>query len=71
MKMHSVRSSNIIHIGHEGDTLRVTFGSGQTWEYDGVPAHEFAQFLNSKSIGAHFHAHIRGSKMGRKVEDGE
>ncbi len=68
--MIPVTSSNIEAIGHipERLLLRVTFKSGQTWEYAGVTAEVFNRMLNAESVGKFFSASIRGHYEGKPVQ---
>jgi KTSC domain-containing protein len=65
-----VKSSNIKSIGHDPaeGLLHVEFSSGDIYEYSGVSPAEHAALISSGSIGTHFHAHLRGKKPGRKIE---
>ena len=54
-------SSTIRGAAYDPDTqhLTVTFVSGATYEYDGVPAETWARFHDAPSKGAFFGTHIR------------
>jgi len=65
--MHKVKSSSIAAVGHDGKALHVTFTSGATYKYDGVPAHVADDLKAAKSVGQHFAAHVRGKHDGVKV----
>lgn len=39
--------------------LEVTFTSGRTYAYDGVPADEYASLINAPSAGKYFLANIK------------
>jgi hypothetical protein len=67
MTRHSVNSSNIASIGHEGDMLEVEFKSGQIYRYTGVSAADHRELMNAGSIGQHFHRRIKSSFPGSKV----
>lgn len=55
-------SSNIAGIGYEAEsrTLYVQFKSAGIYRYDDVPPEAHEGFMNAKSIGQHFHRHIKG-----------
>ena len=59
--MPVVDSSAILRIRYEpeGRTLLVTFVSGKTYAYDGVPAPTYDAFRAADSYGRFFNAHIR------------
>lgn len=62
------RSRHIRQIGHSSpSTLRVTFSSGATYEYDEVSPAIFSDFVASESIGGFFANHIRGKYPYRKL----
>lgn len=67
MDMTPVQSSNITHIGHDGDALHVTFSSGQTYKYAGVPAETHKALLAASSVGKFFASEIRGKYEHEKV----
>jgi len=52
-------------------TLRVTFVSGDVYEYDGVPPEVEAAFRAAFSKGRYFGPHIRDRYPYRKVEQAE
>ncbi len=62
--MQKVKSSSLTHIAHHGDTLRVTFHSGQSYDYPATLG-QFAELQGAKSIGSHFHAQF--GKVKRKL----
>lgn len=64
----AVTSSSLVAVGHDPatDTLSVEFPGGVVWHYADVTAEEYALLRNAKSIGTHFHAHIRKHKDGSK-----
>lgn len=51
--MKSVYSSNVTHVGHDPETseLHVTWKSGKTSVYEGVPADLAEQVRTSHSVG--------------------
>ena len=59
--MPAVDSSAILRIRYQpkGGTLLVTFTTGKTYAYDGVPASICDAFLAAESYGKFFNAHIR------------
>lgn len=59
--MPAVDSSAILRIRYQpqGATLLVTFITGKTYAYDGVPAPIYDAFLAADSYGQFFNAHIR------------
>ena len=66
--MQAVKSASLAHIGHHGDTLRVTFGSGKTYDYEGVTAEQFEALSKAESVGGYFQKQIRDKFMGKPVE---
>lgn len=69
MKMRPVKSSNIEAVGFEGAEMVVHFKNGTQYRYKGVAPEDYEHFVGSKSVGKHFHAHIRGKFEHEKVED--
>lgn len=65
----SPESSNIAGASYDPATreLTVTFGSGQTYAYSGVPAETWAGFKASGSKGAYFHRQIKSVHAGIEV----
>ena len=59
--MPAVDSSAIVRIQYEpkGGILLVTFVTGKTYAYDGVPASVYDAFLAADSHGRFFNIHIR------------
>jgi len=64
--MQPVKSAAISQIGHNGDTLRVKFNSGQTYDYPAT-VETFLELESAESIGKHFREHF-GSAKGKLVE---
>ena len=64
-------SSNIISIGYDSDTLelRVMFGNGGVYSYEGVPLDAYERLLKAQSKGQHLHKHIKQGYPGRKCEE--
>jgi len=51
--MTPVKSSNITHIGHEGDMMHVTYKSGNTYAFQGVNPEQHAELMSADSHGKH------------------
>jgi hypothetical protein len=68
--MVAVDSSAILRIRYQpkGETLLVTFVSGNTYAYDGVPAPIYDAFLAAESSGKFFNTHIRDRYSYRLVQ---
>lgn len=68
MKLDPVTSSNIAAIGydHATKTLAVQFKSGDLWHYQGASAEHHRALMSAKSVGKHFHAHIKPKFDGKK-----
>lgn len=59
--MPDVVSSVIRSVDHDGESgLFVTFASGQTYVYDGVPHALYDELLRAPSKGTFFNEEIRG-----------
>lgn len=52
IKTTPVKSGSVEAIGHQGDTLAVTFKGGRTYHYHGVSAAKFADLQKAESIGS-------------------
>jgi len=64
LKMHPVKSSNITHIGHDNNTLHVTYSSGQTYEFKDVTEDQFHKLMAAKSHGKYLNKmNIIGEKL--------
>jgi len=59
MQRTMVKSSNIISIGWENDTLEVEFSSGQVYTYFNVPQTHFKALMDSPSKGKFFASQIK------------
>ena len=61
MKMISVNSSAISHIGYDSNTkqMKITFKQSKTYDYCNVPQNIFDEFLNASSIGIYYDRHIK------------
>jgi hypothetical protein len=62
-----VESSNIASIGYEPEVLEVTFKSGDTFRYPGVPEELAGAFMNSDSKGQFFARFIRPMYQGERA----
>ncbi|VVE77419.1 hypothetical protein PSP31120_01282 [Pandoraea sputorum] len=60
MEMITVRSSAIAAVGYDPVTrhMRISFRSGGTYDFCGVPKNVYEQFMASASMGRYYHAHI-------------
>ena len=68
MQHVNVTSSAIKSIAHNGeDKMQVTFNTGHTYEFSGVPEDVHAELMSASSIGRHFNNHIMGKYPSRKV----
>jgi hypothetical protein len=70
MTMEPVENSHAISaMGYDqaSGTLRVTFASGGTYEYDDVTPQDYADFKNAESKGRHHAQNIRGKFSHRRV----
>lgn len=74
MQLIPVESSNIKAIGHEGSTMRVQYANGTEYDFQGVTAEIFNNFMESDSKGRFFGKNIRGkftsTKVGKDNKDG-
>lgn len=52
MQMTPVKSSNVESVGHDGNTLAITFKGGKTYYYPNVPTSVHQSLLKAKSIGS-------------------
>lgn len=61
MKMEPVESSAIKAVGYDPKSklLAVQFTSGDTYHYENVPEHVHEGLMSARSVGGHFHQHIR------------
>ena len=68
-EMVPVVSSNIKEIGYEDkfEVLKVTFNTGKTYDYHGVPSLTFKAFKEAESKGKFFHKNIRPKYAGKRV----
>jgi hypothetical protein len=68
MEMIPIKSSNISHAAYENGVMRVRFSNGTDYDYDGISAELFNDFMEAESQGKFFHQHIKGKFAGTKVE---
>lgn len=61
MTVEHVSSTVVTDIAYDPDSkrLKVTFVSGKSYDYDGVPADVVDAFLSASSKGAYFNSNIR------------
>ena len=73
MIMVPVKSSNIKAAGFNtlAGTMRIQFSNGTEYDYEGVNAEMYNNFLESKSQGRFFHQNIKGKLTGTKVKKEE
>lgn len=62
-----VNSSTIDTVDFENNVLRITFKSGGTYEYSGVPVEVVTDMLNAHSVGSFFAKNIRNTYKGIKI----
>lgn len=69
MNLVPVTSSNLAAIGYDAanSQLHVKFKNGGVFVYSGVPADKHKALMAAKSIGSHFHAHIRNAHTAVKL----
>lgn len=74
MTMHHtpVHSSNIQSVGYDDATreLEVHFTNGGKYRYANVDPRTHAQLVAAKSVGSHFHQHIKSAYRATPVRDG-
>jgi hypothetical protein len=60
-EMIPVSSSNIASVGYDeaNQTAYVTFLTGTTYAYKGVPLHEFENLRTASSIGSYFNRNFK------------
>lgn len=66
---HVENSSSVVAHGYDASArrMRLTFKSGGSYDYEDVPPEVYAELAGAKSIGAHFHAHIKPTYRASKV----
>jgi KTSC domain len=69
MEMSPFESSNIEAIGYDPETqeMHVRFKDGATYAYSNVPPGAHQQLIQARSVGSHFHQHIKGRFTHRKL----
>lgn len=58
--MGPVMSSVFKEAGYKGNTLRLHFHNGSTWDYFGVPYSVFKRLLEASSMGRYYNDNIKG-----------
>ncbi len=58
--MTFINSSCIRKVRYEAGTLYITFRSGDTYPYHGVPIKHYIGLIEAKSKGEYFNTYIRG-----------
>lgn len=66
MKLISVKSSNVVAVGHSGTTLTVQYKNG-TYQYDNVSRSVFDSLLAAESKGRFMNAEIKGKYSYKKI----
>ena len=72
IEMKPVESSLIAAIGYDGDSgeLRVQFRrGGTTYVYNTVQHHVHHNLMEAKSVGKFFLGEIKGTYLGKKLEE--
>lgn len=71
MQHTAVQSSNIQSVGYDPATkaLEVHFKNGGRYRYHDVDAVTHSRLMAAKSVGAHFHEHIKGAFKATPVRD--
>lgn len=65
--MKPVKSSNIEAVGYKDGVLSVKFKFGDhVYDYPDVTEAEHKAFVDSESIGSHFHKHIKNRKFTKR-----
>lgn len=60
MQMIPVVSTNVRAVGYEGGNLYVSFNSGGTYRYSGVPIGVYRELMSASSKGRYLHSFIKG-----------
>lgn len=70
MDYKPVASSNIAEVGYDPETktMGVRFKDGAEYHYEDVSAEKHKTFVESKSLGAHFHKHVRPHHKHKKID---
>jgi hypothetical protein len=63
------KSSNIQNIKFDPKTktLEITFSGGRVYQYSGVSEEVHKSFVGAKSLGEHFHKHIKDVYAYKKI----
>ena len=72
--LKQVESSMISHVGYDegAEVLRIKFKRGDAeYAYKNVSMREFTSLMKAKSIGSHFHKHIKKAYVSAKIPQGE
>lgn len=69
MQEHSFNSSNLEHGTYDESTstLTITFISGATYEYAGVPEATWNELYSASSAGTYFSANIRNTYPATRI----
>lgn len=67
MTMIPVVSSNLAAVGYEGNTLFITFHSGSTYSYFGVPKEIYQALMAAPSHGKYHSQHIKYAYPYRRI----
>jgi hypothetical protein len=67
--MQDVQSSALRSVGYDAgsQTLAITFVSGSTYEYSGVPRSVYEGLLSAPSKGSYFNTHVKGQYSYRRT----
>ena len=70
MKHTPVQSSQIASVGYDPatKTLEIKFTRGGHYAYANVSQDAYAALIGAKSIGSHFHSHIRGQFNHKRLD---
>lgn len=67
MVMNYVDSSNLDSVGYEDNTLYISFNSGSTYAYYGVPENIYHGLMNASSKGSYHAAYIKNCYRYQKL----
>lgn len=62
-----VTSSNITHVGHDGQHVYVKYRNGDTWRYEDFSRPNYDEMINSGSVGTYVHQFVKPNHKGTKV----
>lgn len=65
---HSVKSSNVASIDHDGRDLIVNFHNGSSYRYTGVPTKVFDEMKKADSVGSFLHNHIKSAYRATRID---